>query len=170
MVTLSFFRHAKSAWDQPGLSDFERALAPRGENAAPRMGRYMAENDLEPEIVLCSTAKRASQTLELALPEFKSAPEVRYVEALYHAGSQQMFELVRKLPETCSHAMLVGHNPGMHALAFDLTGSGDEALIHRLGMKFPTAALATINFDGGWDSVMPGDGKLSCFMVPRELP
>lgn len=169
MVTLSLFRHAKSAWDQAGLRDFDRALAPRGENAAPAMGRYMAENDREPEIVLCSTAKRARQTLELALPEFKSAPEVRYSDAMYHAGPQQMFELVRKLPETCGRAMLVGHNPGMHALAFDLTGSGDEALIDRLGMKFPTAALAVIDFDGGWDAVLPGDGVLRLFTRPKDL-
>lgn len=170
MVTLSLFRHAKSAWDQPNLGDFDRVLAPRGENAAPRMGRYMAKNDLEPEIILCSTAQRARQTLELALPEFRSEPEVRYSDALYHAGPQQMFELVRKLPDTCGHSMLVGHNPGMHALAFELSGGGDETALHGLATKFPTAGLAVIDFDGGWESVLPGDGRLRRFMVPRELP
>ncbi len=169
MITLSLFRHAKSAWDQPGLRDFDRALAPRGEDAAPRMGGFIAGNGLEPQIILCSTARRARQTLERALPEFAAQPELRFTDKLYHAGPGQMLGLIRNLPETCSHAMLVGHNPGMHALAMDLIADGDAASIAKLSKKYPTAGLAVIDFDGGWRDVADGSGTLRQFVTPKDL-
>lgn len=170
MATLSLFRHAKSAWGNPTAGDFDRPLAPRGTRTAPLMGRFMAEQGLEPDIVLCSTATRARQTLDLALPEFNTEPEVRYTDDLYGAGPADMVKLLRALEETCSHAMLVGHNPGMQALALDLVGSGDDANIRSLAQKFPTAALAVIDFDDRWPDLAPGKGFLRIFMVPKALP
>ncbi|MDA7946635.1 MAG: histidine phosphatase family protein [Hyphomicrobiaceae bacterium] len=169
MVTLSLFRHAKSAWDSPALGDFDRPLAPRGEKAAPRMGRYMAAENLEPDIVLCSTAARARQTLELAAAEWTSSPEIRLEEGLYHAGPADMLRALRNLGEAYDHAMLIGHNPGMHALAINLSGTGDEAGLEAMEFKFPTAALAVIDFDGTWPAVATGQGRLRRFVVPREL-
>ncbi|MEM8743684.1 MAG: histidine phosphatase family protein [Pseudomonadota bacterium] len=169
MVTLSLFRHAKSAWDNPGLGDFDRPLAPRGEKAAPRMGRYMAAEGLEPDIVLCSTAARARQTLELAAAEWKTAPEIHFEEGLYHAGPADMLRAVRSLEDGLAHAMLVGHNPGMHSLAVNLSGSGNEADLEAVHFKFPTAALAVIDFDGSWASLAAGKGRLRSYIVPRVL-
>ena len=169
MVTLSVFRHAKSAWDNPGLGDFDRPLAPRGEKAAPRMGRYMAAEGLEPDVVLCSTAVRARQTLELAASEWKSSPEIRFEEGLYHAGPADMLRAVRSLEDTFGHAMLVGHNPGMHALALNLTGAADEGDLEAMRFKFPTAALAVIDFEGPWTALAAGEGRLRMFVVPRAL-
>ena len=169
MVKVSLFRHAKSAWNNPGLDDFDRPLAPRGEKAAPRMGRYMAAEGLEPDIVLCSTAVRARQTLELAAREWTSSPEIRFEDRLYHAGPRDMLGALQSLDDTIDHAMLVGHNPGMHALALNLSGAGDEADFEALRFKYPTAALAVINFDGPWAAVAAGAGHLRRFVVPREL-
>ena len=169
MVTLSLFRHAKSAWDNPGLGDFDRPLAPRGEKAAPRMGRFMAREGLEPGVVLCSTAARARQTLELAAAEWKSSPEILYEEGLYHAGPADMLRAVRSLGDTYDHAMLIGHNPGMHSLALNLTGEGNEADLEAVQFKFPTAALAVIDFDGSWAALSTGEGRLRMFVVPRAL-
>lgn len=170
MVTLSLFRHAKSAWSSPALGDFDRPLAPRGMRDAPHMGSFVAESGLEPDVILCSTAKRARQTLDLALPEFKTEPQVQFSDDLYHAGPADMFKMVRRLDESCSHAMLVGHNPGMHALACDLVGSGDDTIIRSLAQKFPTAALAVIDFDCSWRELAPGGGRLRIFMTPKALP
>jgi phosphohistidine phosphatase len=170
VVTLSLFRHAKSAWNTPAARDFERPLAPRGEKAAPAMGRFMADNGLEPEIVLCSTAARARQTLELALPAFRGEPEIRHADALYHAGPKAMLERVRALPGACAHAMIVGHNPGMQALAAELAGGGDANALAALAGKFPTAALAVIDFEAGWSDIKAGGGNLRLFMTPKQLP
>lgn len=169
MVTLSLFRHAKSAWDNTSLSDFRRPLAPRGEQAAPRMGRFMADNALAPDVILCSTAQRARQTLELALPAFAGKAEVQFADSLYHAGPAEMLKLVRALGDDCRHAMLVGHNPGMQAMAMELAGDGDASAIETMSVKFPTAGLAVIDFDCGWADVAPGRGRLRVFKTPRQL-
>jgi phosphohistidine phosphatase len=169
MVTLSLFRHAKSAWDNPGLGDFGRPLAPRGEQAAPRMGAYMEREGLAPDLVLCSTAVRTRQTLELAQAEWKSPPDIRYEAGLYGAGPAQMMQLLQSLPASYGHAMLIGHNPGIHSLATMLSGDGEADAMGALKMKFPSAALAVIEFEGGWEAVVQGAGYLRLFMVPREL-
>jgi phosphohistidine phosphatase len=170
MVTLSLLRHAKSAWNLPGLRDFDRLLAPRGEKAAPRMGRFIAENGLEPDLILCSPAARAKATLELVLPELAARPDVQFTEGLYGMGPGDMLRLIRALPQSCRHAMLVGHNPAMQALALDLAGVGDAGAIEALGAKFPTGALAVFDFDCGWAEIAPGGGTLRLFMTPRALP
>ena len=170
MVTLSLFRHAKSAWVNPGLGDFGRSLAPRGEQAAPRMGAYMEREGLLPDLVLCSTAVRTRQTLELAQAEWKSPPDIRYEAGLYGAGPGEMLRFIHALPARCRHAMLVGHNPGIHSLAKMLCGDGEADAMGALKMKFPTAALAVIEFEGGWGAIAQGAGYLQRFVVPRELP
>ncbi len=170
MVTLSLFRHAKSAWGTPGLSDFERPLAARGEQAAPRMGSYMAREGLVPDVVLCSTAARARQTLELAQAEWEAKPEIRYEDGLYGAGPGEMLRVLQALPARCGHAMLIGHNPGMHALADTLSGDGEADALDALRTKYPTAALAVIEFEGDWQSIASGAGCLRQFVAPRELP
>jgi len=169
MVTLSLFRHAKSAWGIPGLGDFDRPLAPRGEQAAPRMGAYMEREGLVPDVVLCSTAKRARQTLELAQAEWETKPEVIYEDGLYGAGPGEMLRSLQALPASCAHAMLIGHNPGMHSLAITLSGDGEADAMDALEIKYPTAALAVIEFEGGWESVVPGAGYLRRFVVPRDI-
>ncbi len=169
MVTLSLFRHAKSSWNKPGFNDFERPLAPRGEKAAPRMGVYMEQEGLVPALVLCSTAKRARQTLELAQAEWKAEPEIRFEEGLYHSGPAQMLQILRGLPASCGHAMVIGHNPGMYSLTASLSGDGEADAFDELESNFPTAALAVINFEGDWTSLAPEAGHLQRFIVPRKL-
>jgi phosphohistidine phosphatase len=170
MHTLSLFRHAKSAWDQEGMRDFDRPLAPRGRGAAPAMGKFMAAHKLVPDIVICSTAVRARETLALALPAFGKQPGIEYSDRLYMASPQQMLRTVRGLSDKIGHAMLVGHNPGMHAFAVALAGEGKSADMNALETKFPTAALAVIDFEAPWQDIFSGMGRLRLFMVPKELP
>ena len=63
---LMLLRHAKAELGGPGMTDFERPLAGRGRKAAARMGRYLAENGLAPDLVLCSPARRTRETWEIA--------------------------------------------------------------------------------------------------------
>ena len=86
MLTLSLLRHAKSSWDDASLNDFDRPLSERGENAAPRVGAYMAAQGLAPEFVLCSPAVRARQTLDLVLPHLAGGPTVVYEDSFYLAA------------------------------------------------------------------------------------
>lgn len=171
MLELLLLRHAKSRWDQPGAEDHERELNERGLAAAPRMGRLLRERDLIPDLALCSTAARARRTWELVAAELGREPPAQHLRTLYLAEPERMLDLVRRQDAaTARRLVLVGHNPGMHALAQRLVGAGEPAARARLAEKFPTAALARITFpDGDWRAAAFGTGELLDFWRPREL-
>jgi len=171
MLTLSLLRHAKSSWDDPSLEDFDRPLARRGIDAAGRMGRYIQAHDLAPALIICSDAVRARQTLELVLPHLAAKPAVTYERGLYLASPQSMLARVRKLDAAdVRHVMLLGHDPGIHALAVDLAGTGEPRHLASLARKFPTAALAVIRFTvRDWAKAAPAKGKLMLFVAPKML-
>ena len=170
MLTLSLLRHAKSSWSNPALPDRERPLATRGVTDAPLMGKAMAERGIDPELVLCSSARRTRDTLDLVLPELRVEPKIVYVDALYHASPEQMLELLHGIQPGANRVMLVGHNPEIQAFALDLVGSGPKHFRDRLRTKYPTAGLAVINFVSGlWKSVSVNSGTLNLFLSPRDL-
>ena len=170
MLTLILLRHAKSNWNNPALADIERPLATRGMNDAPLMGKAMAERGIDPELVLCSSARRTRDTLDLVLPELRVEPKVVYDAALYHARPETMLEMLRAIQPGTNRVMLVGHNPEIHAFALDLVGSGPKHFRGLLMTKYPTAGLAVINFAAGlWKNVDVNSGTLNLFLVPRDL-
>jgi phosphohistidine phosphatase len=170
MLTLSLLRHAKSSWSNPTLPDRERPLATRGVTDAPLMGKAMAERDIDPELVMCSSARRTRDTLELVLPELRVEPKVVYVDALYHASPEQMLEMLHAIQPGANRVMLVGHNPEIQTFALDLVGAGPKQFRDRLRTKYPTAGLAVINFAAGlWTSITVNSGTLNLFLSPRDL-
>src|SRR5262245_55110665 len=170
MKRWSLLRHAKSDRSDPAAVDFERALNPRGRQAAPAMGRYLRRQKLVPGLVLCSAAKRARQTWELVAAALNAELPVEFSERLYLATPAQTLRLLRQLPVAPASVLLVGHNPGFHLLALQLVGSGDDAARIRLQTKFPTAALAVIDFDvPHWRDLGEGKGRLERFIAPRDL-
>ncbi|MDX2317444.1 MAG: histidine phosphatase family protein [Hyphomicrobiaceae bacterium] len=170
MLTLSLLRHAKSSWKNPSLPDRERPLAARGITDAPLMGRAITERGIDPELVLCSSARRTVDTLSLVLPELKVEPSVVYEDALYHASAAEMLHRLRDVQPGANRVMMVGHNPGIQRLALDLIGSGPKHMRNHLMEKYPTAGLVVINFTAGlWSSVDINSGALNQFLVPREL-
>ena len=149
MLTLSLLRHAKSSWKNPTLPDRERPLASRGVADAPVMGRAMAERGIDPELVLCSSARRTVDTLALVLPELKVEPKVVYEDSLYHPSPAEMLEMLRAIQPGANRVMIVGHNPEIQAFALDLIGSGPKHMRDRLTEKFPTAGLCRDQLHGG---------------------
>jgi phosphohistidine phosphatase len=170
MLTLSLLRHAKSSWNNPALPDQDRPLATRGVTDAPLMGRAMAERGIDPDLVLCSPARRTRDTLALVLPELKVEPEVVYRDELYHPSPAEMLEILRDAPPSASRLLIVGHNPEIQAFALDLVGSGPKHYRDRLEEKFPTAGLAVINFTSGtWKGVTVNSGSLNLFLSPKDV-
>ena len=170
MLTLSLLRHAKSSWADPGQQDFDRPLNARGESTAPRMGAHMAEHAIAPQLVLCSPAVRACQTLELVLPHLTGEPTVLYEDAFYLAAPTVLLQRLRQVDAGVSHVMLVGHDPGLHGLALELAGSGDADALESLARKFPTAGLAVIAFNArAWTGVRRAAGRLTHFITPKML-
>jgi len=160
-------RHAKSSWDDPGLADEDRPLAPRGKRDAATMASYLATVD-SPRLVLCSAGLRARQTLAMVLPSLGSPLEVTVESELYTFDSSDLIERLRRLDDGEASVMLVGHNPALEELAGWLSADGE--LRRRLETKFPTAALATIDLpDTPWSSLSDGIGTLTRFVVPKDL-
>ena len=150
--------------------DRERGLAARGLADAPLMGKAMAERAINPELVLCSSARRTRDTLGLVLPELRVEPKVVYEDALYHATPAEMLGILHAIQPGANRVMLVGHNPEIQSFALDLVGSGAKNYWERLRSKYPTAALAVINFDAGlWKSIAVNTGSLSLFLTPKDV-
>jgi len=164
---LYLLRHAKSSWDQPDLADHDRPLAKRGRRAAQALARHLGEQEIAPELVLCSTARRARETLERIEPAL-ATPAVRYRRALYGASASTLLECVRGLPDEVASVMLIGHNPGIEELTLSLAGPAGARRI--LGSKYPTAALAILAVPGvSWRDLDPGEAELIAFVRPRDL-
>jgi phosphohistidine phosphatase len=169
MLTLAILRHAKSSWDDSRLDDHERPLAKRGAKEAPKVGLYIAEHDLKPDLVLCSDAVRTRATLALIMAEWDGPPpRTSFEEELYLAPPDELLARLHKVGPGVHTVLLIGHNPGVHALALELTGSGDRKLIGSLAKGFPTATLAVLTFEvDAWSGVAAGMGRLRHFVSPR---
>jgi phosphohistidine phosphatase len=165
--TLYLLRHAKSSWADPTLVDHERPLAPRGRRDAKRIAKHLLRLGAEPELVLCSSAARTRETLELLRPAVGNAT-VMIEDGLYAASSDALLARVRGVPDGVASVMLIGHNPSLQELAVVLASAGDEQ--ERLEAKFPTAALATLAVAGTWSRVVPGAATLIAYVVPKQLP
>ena len=171
MLKLSLFRHAKSSWEDPDLDDHERPLAPRGTKAALKMAGIIRERDLVPEKIICSDAVRTRATLTLLLSRLaKPHPEITITPDLYLAAPDQMLACLAEHADGASHIMLIGHNPGMHALTLSLSGTGRRKDLVALALKFPTAALAHLTFEASqWPDLAPASGRLEAYITPRGL-
>jgi phosphohistidine phosphatase len=170
MRRLMLLRHAKSDWSAPGGRDHERPLSARGREAAPKMGAYMARHALVPDLIVASTAARVAETVKHVAPAFAKAPRIVEDARLYEAEADELLAVIKETPKEVHSLLLVGHNPGLAELASLLMASGDVETRQRLIEKFPTAALAVIDFAlDDWGKLHPKAGRLDRFVVPRAL-
>jgi phosphohistidine phosphatase len=176
--TLVLFRHAKSAW--PDVADHDRPLARRGIRAAPAMGRWLREAGLLPGQVLCSTARRARETWQFAQAGLAATPPVTFDARIYEAAATDLLAVIREVPAATGTLLLIGHNPAIEDLALLLAmapgGAGGSTPadaapgdLQRMHAKFPTAAIAVLEFQGTRSGLAPGRARLSAFVTPRDL-
>jgi phosphohistidine phosphatase len=164
--TLYLLRHAKSSWENPTLLDRERPLAPRGRRDGKLIAEHARRAHVSPELVLCSSAARTRETLDLVRPALTSS-SVMFEDELYGASSAGLLARLHLVPDEVESVLLIGHNPGLQQLAVDLASAGDE--LERLAAKFPTAALATLALEAPWSRVAAGDATLVDYVVPKQL-
>jgi phosphohistidine phosphatase len=170
MKQLLLMRHAKSSWEDPSLSDFERPLAARGREAAPRMGRELARRGWQPELVLVSPAARTRATWELVAAELPGPASADFPDTLYDASTEGILSEARQTPKEVKTLLILGHNPGLENLAGRLAGENSNAkALQRLREKFPTAALARFEFDGKWAGLAAGGARLTHCLRPKDL-
>lgn len=166
---LLLLRHAKSAW--PDVDDHERPLARRGRRDAPVAGRWLRAAGQVPDRVVCSTARRARQTWQLAAAELDASPRVSFDQRVYRAAAGELLDLARETVPKARTLLIVGHDPAMQQLTLALGRgrAGDEGALERVRVKFPTAAIAVLEFTGTWQDLGPGQARLTNFVVPRDL-
>jgi phosphohistidine phosphatase len=169
MHRLFVLRHAKSSWDNAHLADHDRPLAPRGQRAAEALADHVATINPPPDLVLCSTARRAQDTLEPIRARLPADIAVLVEDDLYGASAPDLLDRLREVPEETPSVLLVGHNPALEDLVSALGRDGDQSLIARVETKFPTGALATLAFSEPWKNLGSGPATLEAFVVPADL-
>ena len=161
MKILYLLRHAKSSWDDPDISDFDRPLNERGNKSAPLMGKMMAKRSFIPDIVISSPANRAKSTAELVMKAAGASPVMVFDEQIYEASPQTLLRVIADIDDQYDSAMVVGHNPGMEGLVRCLTSNLTP---------MPTAALAVIALDAtSWKDAGGQSGKLVEAIKPKDL-
>jgi len=173
VLRLIIMRHAKSSWTDKELDDFDRPLSRKGKNAAPLVGRALAERNCIPELILCSPARRTRDTLKLAVDAMKLKPPVRYEDQLYSFGNGDSYVNAISRQKTVSPMMVIGHNPSVQNLALRLLGSQDNKAVQKIKAKFPTAAVAVIALPiEDWKQIQSKSelqGEIELFLTPKML-
>jgi phosphohistidine phosphatase len=162
MKTLLILRHAKSSWKDPYLADHDRPLNKRGKRDAPIMGLLLREKGLLPDLILCSTAKRARKTVESVVESSGYDGQVQLTRDFYQAYPVAFFTILGEIPDEYQRVMIVGHNPDLEELVEMLTG--DYELM-------PTAALAQVGLPiQSWEELNEEtEGELINIWRPKEL-
>jgi len=171
MKTLGLFRHAKSDWHDARLRDFDRPLNPRGRSGALLMGRHILDHGIKWRRIIASPAVRVTQTIELAAEAAGQTPPLNWDRRIYLASSPTLVELLRELDSDPETVLMVGHNPGLEDLIFDLVpDDGSSPLRDMVEEKFPTAAFAVLELDiPNWREIRDGCARLVHLMRPRDL-
>jgi len=163
MKTVALLRHAKSSWDSPASSDFQRPLNSRGIRDAPRIGTWIAEQGIRPDWVLCSAATRAQETLAGLQTTLDLGDNITITEDLYLAPPTTAVELLSQVDDSVECTLVIAHNPGMEGLLWGLCGTDNS---------MPTCALAVIELPiDSWLAIyLNCQGTLQHYITPRELP
>jgi phosphohistidine phosphatase len=167
MKSLYLLRHAKSSWKDPGLNDHDRPLSKRGRQTAKMIAAYLRRTKIAPDLVICSTAMRAQQTLDPIIKAAKKPPKVVLEREIYGGAQRALWEQLWNLPESAKSVLLIGHNPGLHDLALELAHAGLNKLLPPAGGKFPAGAMASFRFDGEWKALQPHGAVLASYITPK---
>jgi phosphohistidine phosphatase len=169
MRRLFLIRHAK-AEPSVGREDYGRRLTDRGRADARRIGAALAARRMLPDVLIHSGAARAKETAEIMAGEWPRRVEVMEEAGLYDASEATLFRRTRALPDERRRVGLVGHNPGLGELATALAGSGAHSEVRRLAAKYPTGAVAALDFSvHRWEDVERNSGMLALYLTPAEL-
>lgn len=164
MKTLYIVRHGKSSWSDPSLPDMKRPLNQRGKMNGPEMGARLVDNDIKPDIMISSPAKRAKSTAKKIAKVIQYPKKDIVIEdQLYHSGEQSMLSLIQSQKNEIDKVMLFGHNPGLTDFANDLCGIN----IYNI----PTTGIVGIKFNvDRWEKVDYKTGELLFFDYPKKAP
>jgi len=171
LKTLGLFRHAKSDWHDQRLRDFDRPLNKRGRKGAALMGRHIRDQGLKWNQIIASPAVRVTETIDIAAEAAGGTPPVKWDRRVYLASSATLLDLLREQEGNPDSIIMIGHNPGLEDLIFDLVpDDGSSPLRDIVEEKFPTATFAVLELDiDRWEDLSEGCGRLVHLTRPRDL-
>jgi phosphohistidine phosphatase len=165
---LLVLRHGKSSWDGSVATDLERPLAGRGKRDAPRIGAWMAEQGLIPDLIISSTARRARQTAERVAKAVGVDPEAIVAdERIYYGGVRDLLGVLGECHAEIGRVLIVGHNPTLESLVGFLGGASAAAF--EAEKLFPTCALAWFGMPEDWTELAAASGTLRALIRPKSL-
>ena len=171
MKTLGLFRHAKSDWNDARLRDFDRPLNERGHKGAALMGMHIRNYGIKWRRIIASPAVRVTQTIDIAAEVSKNTQPILWDRRIYLASSVTLMDLLRDQDSDPDTIMMIGHNPGLEDLIFDLVpDDGSSPLRDVVEEKFPTAAFAVLELDiERWEDIDDECARLVHLKRPRDL-
>lgn len=162
MLILTLVRHAKSSWNYPELSDFERPLNNRGRRDAPALASLLRKADIKPDRLISSPATRAITTARLFAKELNlSFDDIDLNPHIYEASAWTLLHIVRSFPELDDEVMLFGHNPGISQFALDLADCPFA--------EMPTCAAIRLGLGAkSWSGIKKGCGEILRYDYPKK--
>jgi phosphohistidine phosphatase len=162
LKTLILVRHAKSSWENPGLSDFDRPLNNRGLRDAPFMAKLLNEKDIKPDLILTSPAKRAYETSKYFATALSYPVEsIQKKELIYSSGPKDILKIINQTDDSYNCIMLFGHNPDLSTISNYLSNNNFESL--------PTCGVICIDFPiDSWATMDEESGKVRFFEFPKK--
>jgi phosphohistidine phosphatase len=165
---LHLLRHAQAIPQGEG-TDRERPLEPRGRRSAQALAGWIAERHLAPALVLCSSALRTRQTLDIIAPAFAGPAQILVEDDLYLATPRQLLARLRQVRDETPSILIVGHNPGLQELATTLSDVAAGPLMARLAAGLTTAALASYEVSVPWSALDKRVGRFTGLITPKDL-
>lgn len=121
MKRLLILRHAKSSWADTSQDDWQRPLNERGRRDAPRVGEWMRERSVMPDVIITSDAVRARTTADAVAEAAGYSREILVAPSLYHAKPDDVLGVLNDVRDEMRTVLIVGHNPGLEDLVLLLT-------------------------------------------------
>jgi len=159
-------RHGKSDWSKP-VPDYLRPIKKRGFLESGKIGSWLQDQGLVPQLIISSPAQRARETAETLAQQMNySIEKISWNESVYMADVSELLDAIATTPEECRRLMIVGHNPGLEDLLFYLT---EEIDIPEDGKVMPTATVAVLETDLDWSALEHSSCKLGIIARGRYL-
>lgn len=167
MKKLYLLRHAHAASGDGNIEDQDRPLNEVGHKECKTVGQYLKEQSINPDLVLCSSAKRTRETIALVIEAAGINPPVNYLKELYYNSTDAIYQILGEVDDQVDSVIIVSHNPSIHQCAVSLVKEGDTDLIMKMNGKFSPASFASFSLPiDSWDEIRPGSATLDHFVTP----
>ncbi len=161
MKTICLLRHAKSDWNNPNITDFDRPLNDRGVKNAKRLSDYLATEGFAFDKIYSSSSFRTTQTHDLALRIVGAETETAFLDGLYHCSMDCVINLLRTLNNHDSKVLIINHMPTIQYVFEFLSGQSID--------NYPTCTFSTLTFNGDWDQLEANSCNVEVFLPPKQL-